>query len=507
MSRFRFQPGRNCWRVQDTRRLAVLVDGESYFAAFRRALIAARRRVFILAWDIDSRMELVREDPADGLPTRLGDLLKALLDAEPLLHVHLLLWDYAPIYALEREPLFFGDSPWDRHPRLHFAVDNVHPLAASHHQKVVCVDRRIAFCGGLDLSKWRWDTNAHLAQGPRRIDADGKPYPPFHDVQMLVDGDAAAALEDLCLTRWRRATGEALAHVDDGASDGMRDPWPEDILPLLQNRPCAIARTLPAHRGQKAVSEVARLYSDMIGSAERFIYAENQYLSASVIREALARSLRQRRGPEVLLILPQETGAWLEQHTMDLLRARLLPALREADRHGRLRLYYPTIPGLGDDRFMVHAKLMIVDDRILRIGSSNLSNRSMGLDTECDLCVEARDESSRAALRGLRRRLLGILLGRDAETVAEAESQEGGLIAAIESLRRDGRTLAPLRGEADPEWLHQLPDSRLIDPDQPLDAEHLSNTMLGDGALPLVRRRLWLGAALVVALLDRKSVV
>jgi phosphatidylserine/phosphatidylglycerophosphate/cardiolipin synthase-like enzyme len=155
MRRFRFKEGRNCWRIARADRVAVLVDGEAYFSAVRAALVAAQRRVFILAWDIHSQLELVREDPGDGLPTRLGDLILALLARRPELEVRILLWDYAPIYALEREPLFFGDSPWNKHPRLYFVQDDRHPLAASHHQKLVVADGVIAFCGGFDLSKWR----------------------------------------------------------------------------------------------------------------------------------------------------------------------------------------------------------------------------------------------------------------------------------------------------------------------------------------------------------------
>lgn len=497
MQHFSFKPEHNCWRVVQGKRLAVLLDGESYFSAVRSALIAARQRVFILAWDIHSKVTLQAEDPGDGLPTALADLLPALLERNPRLDVHILLWSYAPIYALEREPLFFGETPWDKHPRLHFAQDDNHPLAASHHQKLVVVDGRIAFCGGFDLSKWRWDTSEHLAEDPRRVDADGEPYPPFHDIQMLVDGQAAKALEALCLSRWSRATGEELAAVEPPESD----PWPDAVGALLQDHDCAIARTFPAYKDQREAREVEQLYLDMIAAAEGFIYIENQYLTSAAICEALGKRLHRRHGPEVVIVLPRETGDWLEQHTMDVLRARRLGPLREADRHGRLRVYYPAVPGLENGCLMVHAKLMIVDDRLLRVGSSNLSNRSMGLDTECDLCIAARDAGEKAAIAGLRRQLLGMFLGLESKSVAWAEERESGLIAAIESLRSDGRTLAPLSSEADPEWERQLPDDRLIDPDRPLNASDVSNAVIGRRSIPHARRRLWLGAGLVLMLL------
>jgi phospholipase D1/2 len=150
---------------------------------------------------------------------------------------------------------------------------------------------------------------------------------------------------------------------------------------------------------------------------------------------------------------------------------------------------------------MVHGKLMIIDDGLLRIGSANLSNRSMGLDTECDLCVAARADGARGAIAGLRRRLLGIFLGLDQESVATAEERENGLISAIESLRAQDPTLAPLSGETDPDWERQLPDDHLIDPDRPLNASDLSYAVVGQRSLPHARRRIWLGSGLVLALL------
>ena len=116
--------------------------------------------------------------------------------------------------------------------------------------------------------------------------------------------------------------------------------------------------------------------------------------------------------------------------------------------------------------------MLIVDDRLLRIGSSNLNNRSMGLDTECDLAVEAvPDQAAGAetarAIVGLRDALLGEHLGVAVEDIARTLAQTGSLIATIEALRRDnGRTLVPL-DEPDPGSAHPLSEGELLDPEQP----------------------------------------
>lgn len=527
---FRLEVGRNCWRIAHANRVAACVDGESYFAGLRRSLIGARRCIAIAAWDIHSRVELVRgvdEEAAsdDTLPTALGELLIALLERHPCLSVSLLLWAHAPIYALEREADLLGDGPWPAHPRLHLIKDSAHPALASQHQKLVLIDGRIAWCGGFDLSQWRWDSSAHVSGDPRRRDPDGDPYPPHHDVQLLVDGEAALALLVLFRVRWQRAGGRLSAALLDAPEASARgadlDPWPSGITPMLRDQHVGIARTLPEYDGRAEVRESERLYLDMIASAQELLYIQNQYLTARTIADALCRSLAQPRGPRLVIILPRQTGHWLEQHTMDILRGRVLARLRDADRHGRLRVYYPEVPGLGDACMMVHSKLMIADDRVLRVGSSNLSNRSMGLDSECDLCVVADSAPTRATIAGFRRRLIALFLALPPDVVARAEQRaaraDEGLIEAIEQLRaasargqgahagsdqrHRGPRLAELDGRADPEWDRQLPDARLIDPDRPLAPERIADIVVGKENAPHLRRRLLIGGGLLLLFL------
>ena len=202
------RPRINCWRQSHASRVASLIDGAAYFSALRAALTRAQRSVFIIGWDVDSRTDLVPGvEPADGLPIRLGDFLNALVKRRDGLHIHVLDWDFTMLYALSREVLPIYQLGWRTHRRLHFHLDERHPLGASHHQKIVVIDDALAFVGGLDLTGRRWDTPAHHSDEPRRVDARGRNYPPFHDIELAVDGAAAAALGELARERWRRATG------------------------------------------------------------------------------------------------------------------------------------------------------------------------------------------------------------------------------------------------------------------------------------------------------------
>jgi len=492
------QAGRNCWRIERAGRVAFLIDGKAYFAALREAARAAERSMLIAGWDIDARVRMLRDGEDDGLPNALGDFLNEVVSQRDELHAHVLLWDFAMIYALERAFLPLYKMQWRTHRRLDFRMNDRCPTGASQHEKIVVVDDAVGFCGGFDLGKWRWDTPEHRADDPRRVDPTGSSYPPFHDIQVMVDGDAAAALGDLVRRRWEQATGETLEPVGEVETDR----WPESVVPDLEAVDVALARTEPAHAGASECREVERLHLDAIDAAERWIYLENQYLTSSAIGDALARRLAERDGPEVVLVLPEKTGGWLEQATMDVLRSRLLGRLREADAGGRLRVYYPTVPGLRPDWCIsVHAKVLVIDDDLVRIGSSNTSNRSMGLDTECDLAVEAAGDARVAqGIRALRNRLLGEHLGRDPEDVESTLAAEHSLVGTIERLRGGARTLEDLDGRVPESRDREVPPAAVIDPERPLDPEDLADRLLPDETRTPLRRQVIGSVAILVAL-------
>ena len=196
------------------------------------------------------------------------------------------------------------------------------------------------------------------------------------------------------------------------------------------------------------VRHVEQLYLDAMRGAQEYIYIETQYLTSKTLGACVLERLQERHGPEVVLILHPNSDGWLEQYTMDVLRGRLLKQLRAGDRFKRLGLYYPHIPGLGTQCLSLHSKVLIVDDAFVRIGSSNLSNRSMGFDTECDLAVEAGDDARlQSAVTSLRDRLLGEHLSVPPEAVTERVARDGSLIATIEGLRGHERTLQVFDGQ------------------------------------------------------------
>jgi len=485
-------PGRNCWRVTRAQRVAWLIDGQTYFHALRETLKRAQRSVFIIAWDIDSRTALLPNDPGDGWPILLGEFLHHALSRNPALHVRVLDWDYAMLYVAFRELPPPYATGWRRHRRLHIAFDGEHPMGGSQHQKIVVVDDRVAFVGGLDVTSARWDTNEHLGEDPRRTRPRGGLYPPFHDVQMMVDGETAQALGQLARARWLHATGRRV-----GAPPILEDPWPLTVAPDLRDAPVGIARTQPEYGGNPQIQEIKQLYLDAIAAARSTIYIENQYLTAPAVIQALAARLAQVDGPEVVILSRLHGGGWLEESTMTALRMNAVNALRDADAHARLRVVYPHADGLGEACIDLHSKLMIVDDRFARIGSANLNNRSMGYDTECDLAVEATEPRIGAQLLELRHRLVAEHLGVTAQEVARACERTGSLIGAIDSLHGNRRDLLELEVPRSPEPLLFDPD--LMDPERPVEPEVLATQLVPPGTRRRTMRQLVAGAALLLA--------
>lgn len=464
-----FEPGRNCWRVAASARVGVLIDADAYFRAVTDAIERARHSVLILSWDVDSRTAL-RGDSEH--PQRFGAMLHAALRRNPALTVHVLNWDFALIYAFEREILPRYRREWRTHSRLHFRFDGTHPLGASHHQKVVVVDDAVAFVGGLDICDRRWDTPTHDPNDARRIDLGGKPYPPFHDVQMVVDGDAARALGELARGRWHDATGERLA-----VAPARHDPWPASVTPDLTDVDVAIARTIPASDATPPVREVETLFLDAIRAAHEWIYVENQYFTSDLVADALAARLAEPDGPEVVVVVPRDGCGWLEEQTMSMRRRRLVARLYESDRFGRLRICAPII----DETVVVnvHSKVLVVDDVHLRVGSANLSNRSMAVDTECDLAITAQNAATRVAIARVRHRLLGDHLGVDPAAIEAAMHATGSLIQAIERVRGARHALTPLRATTAPGWAECLPpEAYVFDPVEPIDATRLLARLL-----------------------------
>ena len=222
--------------------------------------------------------------------------------------------------------------------------------------------------------------------------------------------------------------------------------------------------------GDAGVQEIEALFVSQIGRARRFIYAESQYFASRAIAEAMCARLSADDPPEIVIVNPATADGWVESTVMDPARDRLMQQIRETDRHGRFHIF---VPYSGETAIYVHAKLLIVDDEILRIGSANFNNRSMGLDSECDTfidCARPGNEGCSEGIRALRHSLLAEHCGLDQGEVAgliEKAGSMAGMIAALGPGRR--RHLRAFEPKERTELEEEMVDRPLLDPEDPAE--------------------------------------
>lgn len=454
----------NYWRKAKANRARVVIDGADYFQILRKAMLQAEKRIILIGWDFDTRISLSKDDPEEGgPPAALGDFVQWLADNRPDLEIKILKWKTSAIKLLGRGSTMITVAKWAMHDRIEFKLDGAHPVGCSHHQKIVVIDDNFAVCGGIDMTTDRWDTRDHVGQDTRRKRPNGSQYSPWHDVTMIVDGEAASALGDLARDRWVTAGGEQLEPLQL-----ENDPWPDDVEPQFENLDITIARTRAEHEGVKQVREIEALFLDQIRQAEKFIYIENQYFTSRKIADAIALRLEEPEPPEIILVMPKTADGWLEQKTMDSARAKIVSAIHAKKDTSKFAIFTPV--NEADEDIYVHAKIMIIDDKILRVGSANLNNRSLGLDSECDLIIDSRDIGDQAIaeqIAAIRFSLIAEHCGVDEKLAADELMAGRSMVDFIQQPRDCKRKLLPFEISDLDAAEELLADNKLLDPERP----------------------------------------
>nr|WP_269142251.1 phospholipase D-like domain-containing protein [Sphingomonas sp. IC-11] len=444
------------WRIERASRAAVVIDADTYFRLARAAMMNARKQILLVGWDFDARIRLAWENEPPGVPTEVGEFITWLVRRRPDLNVYILRWDKGAFKTLFRGKTLLTLTKWRfLRKRIHLKLDGHHPVGASQHQKIVVIDDCLAFCGGIDMTDERWDTRSHRDDDPHRTSPSGWPNKPWHDATTALEGPVARALGDLCRTRWQIAGGGEIPEPDSKV-----DCWPADLKPDFRDVDVAISRSQPEYGPQESIREIEQLYLSLIARAKRRIYAESQYFASRRVAEAIARRLDEPDGPEIVIINPVSAQGWLEPIAMDTARARLFQALKQRDKHDRLRMYH--LHTAGGEPIYVHAKVLVIDEEVIRIGSSNFNNRSLRLDTECDVTIENDDDR----IAAIRDDLIAEHLGTEPATVSEAIASHG-LIGAIEHLRGAGKTLIPYEVPDLTSVEAWLADNKILDPEGP----------------------------------------
>lgn len=453
--------GRNCWRIERADKARMIVDAADYYALLERLMAGARERILLIGWDFDPRIAL--KPGRDGIGESLGDYLLRLAKNCPDRDIDILRWNFGGLKQFAMPRIVAMIARWKITRSISFRLDSAHPVGCSHHQKVAVFDDHLAVCGGIDVGSRRWDTRGHKDDDLHRTAPDGKPYMPWHDSTMLLSGPVGNALADLGNERWQRATKKPLREIN-GSGEG----WPDDLEADFEGVDVAISRTRAEYDGYEEIREVEQLYLDMIAAAKRFIYFENQYFTCGKIAAAIAERLNEDDPPEFVMVMPETADGWLEQMAMDAARVQLVREIAKAKHGDRLRVYYPRTK--RGEAIYVHAKTAIVDDRAIRVGSANLNNRSMGLDSECDVTIDSAlpaNHGIEPVIRRLRESLIAEHLDVDPLDVARRFEASGSLIETIEGLRGQGRSLELLDLVSPGPMDEFIAENELLDPTSP----------------------------------------
>jgi phosphatidylserine/phosphatidylglycerophosphate/cardiolipin synthase-like enzyme len=390
----------------------IFVDGEAAFAAMLAAIQGAQRRVHIAGWHATPDFVLARGESE----VTLGQAISA---AAGRAEVRVLLWGgpRLPVIRPTRSDSREARDAFARLPGVRVALDTHEYLQHCHHEKLLVIDDEVAFVGGLDLTHLtadRWDTTGHE---PR----EGLGW---HDAAVRLGGPVVGDVATHFQARWAEVTGERLPPPT------VPEPAGPHQAQFLRTVPEKVYRFLP-----NGEFSILAEYRRALVSAEHLIYLENQFLWAPEIVDILEDKLREPPGPEfrMILVLPSKPSSGRDTTLGQLAR------LVQADRHQRLlaaTLQPMAAYGAGT---YVHAKVGIVDDSWLTIGSANLNAHSLFNDTEANVVFTGLD-----LVRSTRLRLWAEHLGTDDVIGDPARSFDSQWVPiAREQLARRHRGLPP----------------------------------------------------------------
>lgn len=383
-----------------------LIDGFATFAAITRDMRALvdttpkmtqfpENYVLLADWHLDVSFPLI---PGDQSSTVLNMLQNGYLSPHGLIIRVIYFWAFDANVDQGNLIEDIDDFPH----MIDTQGDTLGTAMTSFHWKSSVIRNKngtFAQLGGVDLHQNRLDGPDHLPTNTK-----------YHDVQLRVQGPAAADVTTAFLDRYKlSALGDI---ITDSITPTTDTPAEQSATHMVQ-----IARTfqsMPAAPffGQpwspNGDRQIWATFRQAIKRARRYIYIEDQYMVGPQVRDALIQALAAQPTLEVILVIPEnceDFRFFADQTGYDRARYLFFKDLIQNPRV--IALYVPT------DKYFVHAKVKIYDDVFAQIGSSNVNNRSLTNDAEIDGFVldGAIDAGMRPFAHDLRTRLWAEHLG------------------------------------------------------------------------------------------------
>ncbi|GER87617.1 phospholipase [Dictyobacter vulcani] len=431
--------------VREMQRLAFLIDGRMTMLEMCHRFLSAKETIYIASWGLTPELPMVRgkhhRAGADGSPEQ--EVLLSWLRDKGLSEADLQFWQKCEVLSVVNV-LGYAVSKgvdvrillWDTlkvpfqagTKQVKETLDAVgvqcvlddsqltieHPIA-SLHQKAITVDGQFAFVGGIDLmaepdgNHDRWDTKGHVYDNVLRVGKNGKLAYGWHDMHITFEGPAVADVEANFCQRWN-----ALHIRRDAAFTELlqpSSPQEHQADTQVEKIQMQVVRTIPrntyAFALEDGISTILDAYQRAFAQAQRSIYLENQYFwrrtflgletplvsLPTEVMEQLFTSLADalNRGVTVTMLLPDNPNVGRD-FTDDGLKF-LWELAPEAVEAGKLQVYTLATSVQKDEAvyyrpIYIHAKVAIVDDQWVTIGSANLNNRGMRDDAEINVALQ-----------------------------------------------------------------------------------------------------------------------
>ena len=417
----------------------VMVDGGEALAAMVSEIRAARSHVHVTGWHLNPTFAMTGDDPPAVLRALLAEAAKGV-------KVRVLLWAGAPIplFRPTRRDMHRVRQQLCQGSDVECALDARERPMHCHHDKTIVIDDRVAFVGGIDLT----DLGGDRLDQPDHPTRDGIGW---HDAAVRIEGPAVQDVASHFRDRWQATTEQELPSPVAQGSVGTTE------LQVVRTIPDGMYRALP--RGEFRILEA---YVAALRSASRFIYLENQFLWSPEILAILRMKLRHPPNDSfrLVILLPAKAN-----NGADDTRGQLGTLIRADGGGHRLLACTLVAPGGQAGRpVYVHAKIGIVDDHWLTVGSANLNEHSLFNDTEVNVVIrdvavvrEARErlwaehlDVPRAAVAGDPIQVVDTLWKPTAQE--QADRRERGeppshRLTTLPGLsRRSGLILGPLQG-------------------------------------------------------------
>jgi len=486
----------------------ILIDCEAFYESLHEAICRAKKSIIIVGWDIDRRVRLIRgrKEFESPYPSVLGELLAHKARENASMLIYLLRWDSSIMFSFQRE--IAAQHLWEisTPENVHICADDCIPIGGAHHQKIIIIDNTLAFSGGGDVAAGRWDSQEHKIIEPERHDERGN-YGPFHDVQIMLEGPIVGDLTKIACERWVRAAGYEIKTDQLKPDEQQHISMVDFCTPDFKDVPVAIARTSPAIGDAKRIEEILHMYLDLITSAEEFLYLENQYLTSKDIARQLNQQLRNKRNLRAAIVSSFEPEGMLEGEALWTARIEFERILEVGIKKEQVIMCAPLFHvSRGEKPFYkrIHSKVMVIDDQYLCVNSSNITNRSLQLDTECDIVLIADSDSHRMGIRKIRNALIAEHSGIPAQRVQKIIENGHRLRRLLKAKPYGHWSLAVLK---DHRYTHQKLGgfmNLIVDPKRPFLPRRLMKRLSSSGMLRNPSRRklaIFAGSFLVVLII------